>query len=314
MEAAASLLLRLAECLVASPSTRIEEVELGDCRLNVDTKIVPIYDCVLTRLMRRLSAQPPEATALLHGKRRVSVSEFLLMIKRAAGRLQAASNGKSPFTAATRFVALMLRRSAELCALMIAAWRCGRVVVPLDADWHETKRRAALAALPIGTLVIGELRSDDSCGHRHLHAAAFFDTSSVTVDRPSTRRRRQWQQQQKIRRYANELAYATFTSGTTSERPRLVLSEWSGLANLINEYTRAFGYTTTSVVYSTVSPSFDIFIADLFASLVNGAQLVLASRPIPDLQEIGKLKCAHRAIDRRRFGLQLIVASRIFTV
>ncbi len=72
------------------------------------------------------------------------------------------------------------------------------------------------------------------------------------------------------------LAYLIFTSGSTGN-PKAVMIEHKSLNNFLHSVTPLIGMTSENVVISMATASFDIFVFELFSTLINGSKLVLTS-------------------------------------
>ncbi len=149
-------------------------------------------------------------------------------------------------------VGVCLKRSPELVVALLAVLKAGAGYVPLDLALPQQRREliAADAGLEriISELTLGEL----------LRGADFADSNPQLALAPS------------------RLAYVIYTSGTTG-RPKGVMIEHAALVNFIHAAQEVLQLREHHRLLSVTTSSFDIFALEMFAPLVCGARMVLAS-------------------------------------
>ncbi|MFF2619704.1 amino acid adenylation domain-containing protein [Kitasatospora sp. NPDC058046] len=158
-------------------------------------------------------------------------------------------------------VGLLLPRSPDLVAALLATWHCGATAVPLPLD---------LPAAPLADLI-----ADSAMTHAFTTATtarqlpprvASIDTTTPTPpshdDPPPAGPARP--------------AYVLFTSGSTGP-PKGVVVGHQALANLLASIARRPGFTARDTLLSVTAPFFDIALLELLLPLTTGAELVLAT-------------------------------------
>lgn len=179
-------------------------------------------------------------------------------------------------------IALLMRRSPNMVAAVLAVWKCGLAVVPLSIEWPDYLIGSALKQIGNPPLLF----SSQISNAKEIYGLTLnCDVSHGFVNISACKQLRRCQQ-------AQNLAYVTFTSGTTN-KPKGVCTNFTGLNNLILSYTETLAISTTSSVYQVVNYAFDIFFADFSESCANGAQLVLAESQIPAKDELQSVTHAY---------------------
>ena len=160
-------------------------------------------------------------------------------------------------------VGLLLPRGASGVTALLAVLKCGGAYVPLDPASPADRLRHAIADAHLRTVLT------TTALQRCLPAG----TARICVDaidlatEPVTNPRRPLA--------PSQLAYAIFTSGTTG-RPKPVLLQHGGLANLAAAQARLHDITAASRVLQLVSGAFDVATGDIALALTQGAALVIA--------------------------------------
>ncbi|QCK84373.1 amino acid adenylation domain-containing protein [Phreatobacter aquaticus] len=221
------------------------------------------------------AAETPHATALEHGQTRITYGELARRVEAMAGALASA-------TPPGAIVAVLGGPSLEQITAVLALWRAGRAFLPLVPDLPEARLRAMVDdARPALILSVGDhpLPADigqaivdlESLLGAHEGKAATSPASPASTD----------------------LAYVIFTSGT-SGRPKGVMIEHGGLANLCDAQQDELIGPTGARVLQFASPGFDAFIFELAMAFANGGALVLP--------ETGGLTDRLQASERIRAG------------
>ncbi|ONI77949.1 hypothetical protein ALI144C_31620 [Actinosynnema sp. ALI-1.44] len=202
-------LVRLFQSFAANPGRRLSDVDL----LGVDEHRAFVQDWqgpVLAQnqtIPALFAARVPNAPAVSCGDVTLSFAELDDASDRLAGHL--ASLGVGPETA----VAVVLPRSVDLIVAMLAVWKAGGVMVPVDPSYPAERVAMVLSdAAPVVCVA-----DDDVPG---------FDGQVVGVV-PAT-----WTGSAPLARaMPDSAAYMVFTSGSTG-RPKGVVVTHRGLANL----------------------------------------------------------------------------------
>ncbi|HVG10760.1 MAG TPA: amino acid adenylation domain-containing protein [Thermoanaerobaculia bacterium] len=171
-------------------------------------------------------------------------------------------------------VGLLLERSPDLIAAMIGVWKAGGAYVPLDPAYPAERLRLLKEDSGIRVLV-----TRDGC--QLLNPA------------PSPAQRGRAGE-------GASPAYILYTSGSTGH-PKGVVVTHRGVVNLLHAERRLLGLSPDSRVLQTTSPSFDVSVQEIFATLAAGATLYLLSRDT-------LLSGAGLANELRRLGITAMTA------
>lgn len=166
-------------------------------------------------------------------------------------------------------VAVLLERSVDFIAAVIAIWKCGAAYMPIDPEYPlervNTLIENARAELTISTKVI--LQSFESlAGTRVIYiddaAVENYSTADINlVFKP------------------DNLAYVLFTSGSTGT-PKGVMIEHRGMMNNIQSEVNDFFLDQNSVIAQTASQCFDVSVWQCFAGLSVGAKICIYSKEL----------------------------------
>ena len=203
------------------------------------------------------------------------------MADRLAGRLQSLGVGPEDC------VGLLLPRSPELIAAILAILKLGAAYVPLDPDQPPARSRFMIADAAVRALVTTQ-----------SHASPFTDSGVPTVlvdaddgfapsvrgDRPATDRPSLGS--------ATDLAYVMYTSGSTGE-PKGVLIEHRSIVRLVRGTSYAT-YGPDRVFVQLAPTAFDASTFEIWGALLHGAKLVIAPEGPLDLQALAVLIASHR--------------------
>lgn len=173
-------------------------------------------------------------------------------------------------------VGVLMPRSVDLIAVMLAVMRAGAAYVPLDPD-DPVERNRRIIVHSGCRLVLGDRASFDSLRNAlaatdPASALEFVDVSRIggsDMDgalppaAPGGRR----------------LAYLLFTSGSTGA-PKGVEIEHANVVNLLSAAREILAFTPADRYLAASTIGFDISVAEIFLPLVTGGSLLLRDRSI----------------------------------
>lgn len=224
-------------------------------------------EATLDKLFEDQVRRKPNAIAAAFGNQRWSYEELNSRADAVAAMLRAAGVTRGSI------VAIMLDRSVEMLAGLIAVLKTGAAYLPLDIQMPRERIATVLAdaepsviltqralvqqiasiAFPI-VLVDGDRENEGS-----------LTTDAIPNNRTA------------IASNLEDTAYLIYTSGTTGEPKGVEISQCS-LVNLLAAMQTAPGFGPDDVFLAVTPISFDIAALELFLPLICGGKVVIASR------------------------------------
>jgi amino acid adenylation domain-containing protein len=240
--------VRLLSAAVAAPGTSLSTVDLLSAgeRTAIDAAnretARPLPETSVIELFEAGAAATPDAPALEFGGTTLTYAELNTRANRLAHHL--AGRGAGP----ERYVALALPRDEQLIIAMLAVLKTGAGYLALDLEYPADRLAMMLEdAGPALVLTRDDLVFADETGNLE-HTAS--------PDSP---------------------AYVIFTSGSTG-RPKGVVVPRRPLLNFLLDMVDRFGMTAGDRLLAVTTVGFDIAGLEIFAPLLAGATVVLASR------------------------------------
>ncbi|MBD2767190.1 amino acid adenylation domain-containing protein [Hymenobacter sp. BT664] len=212
----------------------------------------------LVTLFEEQVARTPDAVALIYQQQQLSYAQLNARANQLARQLRAQG------VAAETAVALLVERSVELVVAILAVLKAGGCYVPLDPAYPAERIRYTLHDSGARLLLTNVAAAQEYAPH-------------VTVLEVSQDSLYQGEAQNPPRVAGpGNLAYILYTSGTTGQ-PKGVMIEHSSVVNLLGWVVELLYRSLTGKVLLTSSYVFDASVEQIFASLVAGTTLVIAS-------------------------------------
>lgn len=209
----------------------------------------------------RAAAQYEDKLAVVAGGERYSYLDLELRSNRIANYLQ--TKGLS----AGELVAVLVTRTRDLPALILAIWKLGAAYVPLDASYPAERIKSILNRASVSLAITDSSLAGLIKGH--VATSLEMDTAEAEIALASA-------DLLPPQITADQLAYVIFTSGSTGI-PKGVEVTHGALHNFINAAKRAPGISFDDRLLAVTTLAFDISLLELFLPLVSGASLILAS-------------------------------------
>ncbi|HZI10632.1 MAG TPA: amino acid adenylation domain-containing protein, partial [Myxococcus sp.] len=165
-------------------------------------------------------------------------------------------------------VALCFERSVDMVVALLGVLKAGGAYVPLDPAWPAQRLSFTLQDCAAPLLLT----------QRHL--ASTWSPSGTTVvclDAPDALPASLPSHNPAPSASSGHLAYVIYTSGSTGV-PKGVMVAHQGVPNLVQAQASAMGIGPGTRVLQFASPAFDAVVSEVFATLLSGGTLVLASR------------------------------------
>ena len=219
----------------------------------------------------------PDAVAVMTDTQTVTYGALWHRVTSLSGRLQMA--GLQPETN----VGVLLGRTPDLIAAVLAVWHAGLTLVPIDPDDPPLRNGHILRLAQCRLLLTQPDYMEVFAGQPDLGPGLnVIDVALVpSAVEPVTAA------------YLSErgLAYILFTSGSTG-LPKGVEIEHGSVVHLLDCVREMIASTTNDRFLATASIGFDVSFAEIFLALTSGATIVLRHRELwlrpPQLAEVIK--------------------------
>ncbi|WP_117407206.1 non-ribosomal peptide synthetase, partial [Ruminiclostridium josui] len=210
-------------------------------------------DKVMAELFEEMVESSPDNLAVVFGEEKVIYRELNRRANCLANRLRNMGIGKNDF------VAIMTERSVEMVAGILGIIKSGAAYVPVDPGYPRDRIEYMISdSSPKAILVYNtEIETE----------LPVIDLQDKTI----------WEgdgQNPKIVSKPEDIAYIIYTSGTTG-RPKGVMVENHGIANLKSYFETSFKITPKDNVLQFANISFDASVWEMTMGLLTGATLIV---------------------------------------
>jgi non-ribosomal peptide synthetase component F len=221
----------------------------------------PLPDRDIAWLLARQTATAPNRIAIVDRGEDMTYAELDARAERLADALVAMG------VRADDRVVVCLDRSADLVAVLVAILKAGAAYVALEADLPTRRVQTMLTRAPPRLAVIGP--SADGV-FAHVPTVTLVELDAATLTAPSRR---------VVRRRLDDLAYVSFTSGSTGE-PKGVAVPHRGIVRLVHRVDYAdLGPDRKVLQFAPVA--FDASTWEIWGTLANGAALHVFPTGVP---------------------------------
>ncbi|WP_396643255.1 amino acid adenylation domain-containing protein [Methylomonas sp. 2B] len=226
------------------------------------TQTAPLGEFCIHDLFVRQALKSPDQVAVIGDERSLSYRELHEQSDRLASYLQ--ERGVAPDT----IVAVCLRRSPLMLVGLLGILKAGGAYLPLDANTPVERSKALL--LDSGAqLLLTEAGLAD--GLAEIRAGLAIQTLALDSDWPLIA---QSAAQPRPSARPEHLAYVIYTSGSTGQ-PKGVMVEHRNVVNHNLAVIAAYALNDRDRVLQFSTISFDIFVEEVFPTLLSGGAVVM---------------------------------------
>ena len=254
--------MKLLESAVSEPGRRVSELELSTMAerqhlLGQGNEIRSYPTACLHELFAAQVARTPEAEAVICGAERLSYRELDQRAQQLTQQLRALGVGPESL------VAVLLERSIEMVAALLAVLKAGGAYVPLDPAYPQARLRFVLAASGAHVLLTDRRLAD----LLPEHGAKVVYVNDEPAVLPQT-------SELPARVDPQCLAYVIYTSGSTGE-PKGVAITHANVSRLLASTEKAYGFGNADVWPLFHSYAFDVSVWEMWGALAHGGRLVV---------------------------------------
>lgn len=214
-------------------------------------------------------AKDPEAVAVMDEHGEVSYAQLATMAERIAIQLPKGSD----------FVGIIMDHGAEMIAAMLAALKVGAAYVPAEPDFPPERIAFMLGECGAEAIVTQEEYRDLATPGTKVVIVEPGALSGEMAKRGAISRDEIADAVAACAAKPEDLAYVLYTSGTTGT-PKGVSVENRNVCSYIRAFQNEFRVTPSDRMLQHSVCSFDIFVEEVFSTLLSGATLVIAPKRV----------------------------------
>ena len=215
-------------------------------------------------LFRQITEKHKAETAIIENSRRMTFGELSDMVDMIA----------DSFPDGTKTVGIVMSHRAEMIASMLAVLKSGAMYVPAEPNFPRSRIRYMMQEAKVD-FVLTELSYADRLEGLPL----VYTDCQICTAAPGSQVRIYRQEQ-------DALAYVLYTSGTTGH-PKGVAVRNQNICHYVRAFADEFHPSVGDIMLQYSVCTFDIFVEEVFSSLLNGAAIAIPSEE--DKQDIRTL-------------------------
>lgn len=202
--------------------------------------------------------------ALIHNNRKVTYHELNIMSNRIAAYLISRCKPKKEAG-----VILLLPRSIEFVACVLAVWKCGGYYIPVDTDYPTSRINTIIEDAAAGIILMNEGPLSVALTKQHQDRRSIVEldvVAPIIADMPL--------QNPFADLEPGDLAYVIYTSGSTG-KPKGAMVEHLGMLNHLFAKVNSLSINADSIVVQNASQCFDISVWQFFSALATGGHTLI---------------------------------------
>ncbi|MCW3101563.1 MAG: amino acid adenylation domain protein [Bacteroidetes bacterium] len=277
------------------PVDKVEYLSKTERRLLKEFNSVKSYFPInqnIIELITENALKFPDKTAIVHGEEKISYSALMEHSNRYAGQLLSQGLKKEDK------VVVMIGRSVDFAAAIIAVWIAGGAYVPVDIDYPAERIRLILretGATHVFTSASALSKTRVATEQTEVVYINILEKNILTEELRETSASAKKRKASKTPKIGlQDLAYVIFTSGSTG-KPKGVMIEHLGMINHIGAKITEMKMDNKAVVAQNAPQTFDISIWQLFSGLACGGTTIIYDKnviadPADFLKQVNKDK------------------------
>ncbi|WP_415838968.1 amino acid adenylation domain-containing protein [Pseudoalteromonas maricaloris] len=260
VELALNLYLQILELMASSEAQLcstdlVESVGTKNTQFN-ETDKAYAYTKTMHALFEEQVVKAPDAIALRHNGKSYSYQE----LNAKANRISWMLIGKG--IQSGDHVGLVMSRSFDMIATLLAILKAGAVYVPMEPDYPEARIQAIEESAQLKLVIFDRPTQAANAHHLYLQEENY---ATFSIENPG------------LTKDAGELAYIIYTSGSTG-KPKGVRIAHHQAVNLISWVNTEFTVTSSDVMLFITSVTFDLSVYDIFGTLAAGGCIVIVEQ------------------------------------